>query len=125
MIICSQLQKMLRDLRADGKTNRELAEIAGISHAHINRLLNGPPENLLKVKLETLLRLFPELEKCITHDSICAPSGIGIANGDHATVNNYGNADALRTAIISAVLDSGIHPECIVRICQIIRDTNP
>lgn len=53
--------------------------------------------------------------------NISSPNSV--VTGGNATFNNYGNADALRTAIISAILDSSIHPECIVKVCKIIRDT--
>ena len=53
------LQNLLKARRSAGQTNQHIADIAGCTQQHINRLLNRNPELFGKVKLETLLRLFP------------------------------------------------------------------
>lgn len=56
-----RLHSDLKSRSLHGMTNRELALMANISQQHINRLLNGPPSQLGKLRAETLLELFPRV----------------------------------------------------------------
>lgn len=85
------LQEALKAMRAAGKTNQEIADLAGVSQQHINRLLNGSADALGKVKLETLVRLFPRIFENIDQSSANI-HGIGVNSGNHATVNIHNGA---------------------------------
>ena len=59
------LHKNLKSRSLHGMTNRELALMANTSQPHINRLLNGSPSQLGKLKAETLLGLFPKIKELL------------------------------------------------------------
>jgi transcriptional regulator with XRE-family HTH domain len=88
------LQDLLRKKRARGATNQEMAGAADISQPHINRLLNGPAENLGKVKLETLVRLFPQEFARVAETRVVA-----IASGSGSAASVHGNATAAPVAL--------------------------
>ena len=113
------LQILLRAYRDKGMTNQAIADMGGLTHGHVNRLLNGPSSNLGKVKLETLVKLFPELFTSIVQN-VHADNGIGIANGDYATVNNAQSLDALRLEK-SILDDDGICDSCKIKVLKLLK----
>lgn len=122
MNIQELLQSWLVSLYNSGKTDEELAEMAGTSRAHINRLRHGtfPFE---KVKLETLLKLFPnmriELGDTITARQSAVNNG---TNNGSMTVNNQttGGSEPLKSALRSAVLKSDMCSDCKVKILTML-----
>lgn len=83
-----------------------------------------------KVKLETLLKLFPNLRIDIGDTSVTSERSAvntGTNNGS-MTVNNHQGADrsaALKAAIISALADSDMDAESIVKAIRIVKDAEP
>ena len=118
------LQDLLKQRRAGGQTNQQMADVADTSHQHINRLLNGKPEQFGKVKLETLLRLFPSFfAPCLnggattnlTNSNGNAISNSGIAISSHQT--DVLQKEQLVTAILN---DEGICDACKVRVLKLL-----
>ena len=58
------LTNLIKKLYQNGKTDKEIGEIAGCSHAHINYIRNGQ-RNIENSSLDLILRLFPELDGVI------------------------------------------------------------
>ena len=122
MNIQELLQSWLVSLYNSGKTDEELAKMAGTSRPHINRLRHGtfPFE---KVKLETLLRLFPnmriELGDTITTSHSAVNNG---TNNGSMTVNNQTTAELepLKSALRSAILKSDMCSDCKVKILTML-----
>lgn len=123
MNIQELLQSWLVSLYNSGKTDEELAEMAGTSRAHINRLRHGtfPFE---KVKLETLLKLFPNMRIELGDTITARQSAVntGTVNGS-MTVNNQGRADAadLKSSIRKALIKTdGMCDACKLKAIDII-----
>lgn len=122
MNIQELLQSWLVSLYNGGKTDEELAEMAGTSRVHINRLRHGkfPFE---KVKLETLLKLFPnmriELGDTITASHSAVNNG---TNNGSMTVNNQttDGSEPVKSALRSAVLKSDMCSDCKVKILTLL-----
>lgn len=78
----------LKEEYAKGITQEELGKRAGISHAHVNRLLNGR-SSFATLKLETLLKLLPSARLAV---------GSPLHGGNIQSVNGNGNIIAGRDA---------------------------
>ena len=88
----------LKKQAASGATNKELAAQAGCSQQRINQLLNSG--GLEKVKLETLLRLFPNMR--ITLDGMATAATDEEAAellGLFRTLNSAGRAHFVKLTI--------------------------
>ena len=116
------LQNWLVSQYNEGKTDEELADIAGCTRVHINRLRHGkfPME---KVKLETLLKLFPNLRISLDGSPITATNSAvnaGVNNGS-MTIHAAGEADQIKSSLRSAILKSdGICDSCKVKILTLL-----
>ncbi len=121
MNIQELLQSWLVSQYNSGKTDEELAEMAGCTRVHINRLRHGKFP-MSKVKLETLLKLFPNLHIELG-DSITAPNSAvntGTNNGT-MTVNNQMKADSeWKSALIAALNKSDMCDTCFRKAVRII-----
>lgn len=122
MNLQEMLQNWLIAQYNEGKTDEELANIAGCTRVHINRLRHGkfPME---KVKLETLLKLFPNIHISLDGSPITATNSAvnaGVNNGN-MTVHAV-NGDAIKNAITSKLVDSDMCSDCIVKAIKIIKE---
>lgn len=122
MNLQEMLQNWLVALYNEGKTDEELADMAGCTRVHINRLRHGkfPME---KVKLETLLKLFPNIRISLDGSPITATNSAvnaGVNNGN-MTVHAV-NGDAIKNAITSKLVDSDMCSDCIVKAIKIIKE---
>ena len=79
MNIYDSCRQALKEEYAKGITQEELGKRAGISHAHINRLLNGR-SSFANLKMETMLKLLPNAS---------------ITVGDMSIVNNGTNSGVI------------------------------
>lgn len=120
MDIFKKLQAELRRMRSEGATNEELGRRAGVSHAHINRLLNGDSEKFEKLSLGTALRLFPDLARLLEDSGRITQ-----------TVTNVRDSKISQTATTSPGLSSladsvlcadGLCDSCRVRVLRLIRE---
>ena len=111
----------LKELRQE-MTQQEMAKKAGCSQSYINHLLNNSADNLANVRLDILLRLFPELFYSIIQKSQ-VENGIGISNGDNATVNTtIQSGTFLKDNLLSAVLDDDtICDKCKVKVLKLLK----
>lgn len=118
------LQNCLNEKYKSGLTDEELAQIAGCTRVHINRLRHGkfPIE---KVKLETLLRLFPDMRITLGGTDITASNSAvntGTNNGSMTvTVASSGDVEDIKRRILDALADSDMCDECIGKAHRIIR----
>jgi len=122
MDIFQYFQQRLRELRDSGLTNREIAEKAGVTHSHINRMLNKDTSFIETVGLRTLVRLFPDIFEMI----LCQSGQTAIANGGSVAINGNNNIVATLAAekqrFANEVLDDDkMCAECKVRVLQMLK----
>lgn len=82
MDIYTQLRDLLQREYARGATDQEIADRLGCSQAQINNLRNGK-RSFAKMRLETVLKLFPKLS--------IALDGIPIHGAAVTAINSNGN----------------------------------
>ena len=112
------IYKRLRELRNE-MTQQEMAKKAGCAQSYINHILNSPPDTLATVRLDILLKLFPELFASVVQN-VHADNGIGIANGDYATVNNTQSYDSIQLER-SILDDDDICDKCKVKVLKLLK----
>ncbi|MBQ7178866.1 MAG: hypothetical protein IJS08_15730 [Victivallales bacterium] len=113
------LKQHLWDKKHAGQTDRALAKQAGVTHSYINMLANGPAEDFKKVKFETLVRLFPEIfDSLLAHQTVSANGTNAVAAANSTINNNTKGPDY--TAILAAVMNTDICPECAVKVSKAI-----
>lgn len=108
-----------------GQTNQQIANIAGCTQQHINRLLNGKPEQIGKVKLETLLKLFPAFfAPCLSggaKTTLNNSNGNAIANNGTAIVSQLDGALPKEQVVTAILNDDKICDTCKVRVLKILQ----
>ncbi len=125
----SNLQQKLRDERNSGETNQTMADKAGISQSHMNRLLNGDAGQIGSLKFDTVLKLFPEIKTILEREL----GGQGAhqtasANGDGAAASVGGIAIAggaipdYQRVMNTIIDDQTICDTCKIRVLKIIKD---
>ena len=118
------LQAMQDELKREsalGTTNKEMGIRAGCSQQRINQLIHDG--GFEKVKLETLLKLFPNIRISLDGSPITATNSAinaGVNNGN-MTVHAV-NGDAIKNAITSKLVDSDMCSDCIVKAIKIIKE---
>lgn len=118
------LQAMQDELKREsalGTTNKEMGIRAGCSQQRINQLIHDG--GFEKVKLETLLKLFPNIHISLDGSPITATNSAvnaGVNNGN-MTVHAV-NGDAIKNAITSKLVDSDMCSDCIVKAIKIIKE---
>ena len=121
------LQDLLKQRRAEGQTNQQMADVADTSHQHINRLLNGKPEQFGKVKLETLLRLFPSFfAPCLSggvKTTLTNSNGNAIANNGTAIVSPQDDLLKKEQLVTAILNDDGICDACKVRVLKLLQNS--
>lgn len=96
--IFEHLRMILEGMYQNGKTDQEIADLLGCSQSQINHLRNGK-RSFAKMRLETLLRLFPNMR--ITLDGMATAATDEEAAellGLFRTLNSAGRAALLGTA---------------------------
>lgn len=115
------LQDELKKQSAAGSTNKEMADRAGCSQQRINQLLNQG--GFEKVKLETLLKLFPGMRITLGGTDITATYSAvnaGVNNGS-MTIHAAGEENKIKSSLRSAILKSdGICDACKVKILTLL-----
>lgn len=115
------MQDELKRESASGTTNKEMGIRAGCSQQRINQLIHDG--GFEKVKLETLLKLFPNIRISLDGTPITATNSAvnaGVNNGN-MTVHAV-NGDAVKNAITSKLVDSDMCSDCIVKAIKIIKE---
>ncbi|MBQ7178186.1 MAG: helix-turn-helix transcriptional regulator [Victivallales bacterium] len=125
------LQQNLRVMRDNGMTNEEIAKKGGISQSYVNLLLNKSPDQFKKIKIETLMLLFPDIFNELVKSSGATSVGNAVANatpvhGNATAINGNVTQSALDGPLLdqlqSAILDDGkMCAECKVRVLQLIK----
>ncbi|MBQ7178484.1 MAG: helix-turn-helix transcriptional regulator [Victivallales bacterium] len=115
------IYQRLKELRNE-MTQQEMAKKAGCAQSYINHILNNPADCLANVRLDILLRLCPELFSNIIQNGQ-VENGIGISNGNNATVNTTIHSSTFaREKLSSAVLDDdSICDACKVKILKLLK----
>lgn len=108
----------------EGQTNQQIANIAGCSQQHINRLLNGDASQFGKVKLETLLKLFPAFfAPCLSggaKTTLNNSNGNAIANNGTAIVSRPDGAFQKEQVVTAILNDDTICDTCKVRVLKLL-----
>ena len=120
MTIYETIRSRLTELRSTGKTDRELADIAGCTQQQINRMINKPVEYLETVSLKTIVRLFPDLFS----SAKATANGTGAAAAINGTAigGNNNQADKVLNDLESGVLDDEqICDKCKIRVLRLIK----
>lgn len=110
-----------------GQTNQQIANIAGCTQQHINRLLNGKPEQIGKVKLETLLKLFPAFfAPCLSGSvktTLTNSNGNAIATNNGTAIVSQPEGAFPKEQVVTAILnDDKICDTCKVRILKLLNN---
>ena len=126
MTIFEQLQAILRKERDSGSTNQSIGDRVGLSHAHINRLLNGSADRIESLKFGTVLKLFPGLIRIVDKDGQISQTnspGAVVAIGENSIANTKSNDNIkLNNQLMSNILnDDEICDSCKVRILKILQ----
>lgn len=115
------MQIELKKESASGTTNKEMGLRAGCSQQRINQLIHDG--GFEKVKLETLLKLFPNLRISLDGSPITATNSAvnaGVNNGS-MTIHAAGAADQIKSSLRAAILKSdGICDACKVKILTLL-----
>lgn len=122
MDLFDELLQRLRSERAQGVTNREMAERAGLSQQHINGILNGK-RPLKGMSIESIIRLFPGLKITLDKSAMNLGNvrdGVGAAAGPVTlTVNPTSEADL--TAAADRIMESDMCDACKVKAWKLLR----
>lgn len=62
MNLAEQIEQALRQQKMQGKTQTELSELNGISQSHVQRILANPGKKIRGLKVETIMKMFPDAE---------------------------------------------------------------
>lgn len=117
--ILKLLQDDLKQENYSGITYETIGARAGISKAHVGKLINDPPnERLAKLALGKALLLFPKLQKAYevqyarnaSQANISSPQAIS-AGGNVEVHNNHCNDSAKLERLASFVLASSLPDE--------------
>lgn len=118
------LQELLKQRRSNGETNQRIADTAGVKQPHINRLLNGDASQFGKVKLETLLKLFPAFfAPCLSggaKTTLNNSNGNAIANNGTAIVSQPDGALQKEQVVTAILNDDKICDTCKVRVLKLL-----
>ncbi len=121
-----KFQQILRERRNQGETDEAIARTANTSHQHINRLINGSPEQFAKVKFETMLKLFPGIIRIMERDGQINQNnspGAAAAIGGNATAQNESDLSRYRGRLMESIIDNnGICDSCKVKVLKILKD---
>ncbi len=137
MDIYTQLRDKLRLEYDHGATDQEIADRLGCSHQQVNRLRNGT-RTFSKMRLETLLKLFPKLTIALdgmpihgtTVTTINGGNGNIIAhdvNGNNITLPATvcaGEIENFRSGLLHGFIDLEIDDATKVTILRFVRDFN-
>jgi len=118
-----RLQRILKERRDNGETNEEIARTAEISHQHVNRLLNGSPDQFAKLQFGTILKLFPGIvqfeDQKGGHISQNNSPGAAASIGGSAIANFYAD---FRQQLMSDILnDDSICDACKVKVLKLLQ----
>ena len=122
MDIIESLNRLISDKYHNGMTDDEIANELGCSHQQINHLRNGR-RSFAKMKLETVLRLFPNIRISLDSSPITATTSAvnaGINNGSMTVHNGSSSSESLKSAIRSAILSSDMCSDCKVKILTLM-----
>jgi transcriptional regulator with XRE-family HTH domain len=138
MDIYTELRNFLQTEYAKGATDQEIADRLGCSQQQVNHLRNGK-RSFSKMRLETLLKLFPKLS--IALDGVALHgNAIGTVNGNGNNIvtahDSQGNVfhlttdgnlcqdevESFRGSLLQGVLDLDIDDTSKVAILRFVRD---
>ncbi len=133
MCIDDICREALREEYDKGTTQADLGKRAGISHAHVNRLLNGR-STFSNLKLETMLKLLPQASITLSGSQVINNgSNHGIvaasAHGNSIVANNGGShqdaspcqLESFRAALIMELLNLEIDPASLTEVLRAVR----
>lgn len=103
-----RLQQLLRDRRNQGETNEAIAKSADTSQQHINRLLNGSPEQFEKLKFGTVLKLFPGMIRLVEPNGQISQTnspGAAAAIGGNASVQTKDEKEEYSRRVMDAIIN--------------------
>lgn len=122
MDIYELLMDFLQTQYNNGKTETEIANDTGLSQQQVNALRNKK-RSFAKMRLETLLRMFPNIRISLDGSPITATNSAvnaGVNNGS-MTIHAAGEADQIKSSLRSAILKSdGICDACKVKILTLL-----
>lgn len=122
MDIYELLMDFLQTQYNNGKTETEIANDTGLSQQQVNALRNKK-RSFAKMRLETLLRMFPNIRISLDGSPITATNSAvnaGVNNGS-MTIHAAGEADQIKSSLRSAILKSdGICDSCKVKILTLL-----
>lgn len=106
------------------KTDADLAKLAGCSREHINKLRNGKFP-FTKVKLETLLRLFPELHLVLGgvdfRGDVHNDGNIGPNSGTQSVMIMTGGGPDISAELRRAILScKSLCPNCALTVLSLM-----
>lgn len=125
MNIYDTCREALKVEYAKGITQAELGKRAGISHAHVNRLLNGR-SSFATLKMETMLKLLP-MAKITVGDMHVINNGEnhGYIGGVMEAPEVYlpgGEAEAFRSGVIMEIIDLEIEMAAKDAVLRVLRN---
>ena len=123
MTIFEFLHKKLREMSDQGISDAELGKRAGVSQQQINRMLNDPiEERFAKTSFKTIVCLFPDFFNALMKNQSVSANGtnaVAATNIQDSTINNSATSPDY-TAILTAVMNADICPECAVKVSKAI-----
>ncbi|MDY0176188.1 MAG: helix-turn-helix transcriptional regulator [Lentisphaeria bacterium] len=131
MDIYKQLRDLLQHEYARGATDQEIADRLGCSGQQINRLRNGK-RSFAKMRLETVLKLFPKLSIALDGIPIHGAAVTAITNGNgnivagrdaHAYAGRCTDEiEAFRSGLMQGLIDIELDDSAKVQMLRFIRD---
>lgn len=123
MELYKHLKELLQEKYDSGMTDKEIADEIGVSQQQINSLRKGR-RSFEKMRLETLFRLFPDIQISLNGSPITANNSAVVAGDNNGSMTIHAatpSTQAMKDAAVSALLDSDMCPECIIKACKIIK----
>lgn len=122
MDIYELLMDFLQTQYNNGKTETEIANDTGLSQQQVNALRNKK-RSFAKMRLETLLRMFPNIRISLDGSPITATNSAvnaGVNNGN-MTIHAVGDGERLKSSLRSAILKTDdICDKCKVKILTLL-----
>lgn len=121
MGISTTVQEHLREERVAGKTFQAIADSHHIAQSYVVDLINGK-RPIDGISLGVFDRMFPHATVDLDGRSIIASRVASPGDGD-ITYSNGDRSEALRSAIIGAIIDLDIEPDVLAKVLKTIKNT--
>lgn len=121
-MITSTIEKTIRAEYAAGKTQADLAAMLGTTDAYVNMLLSGK-RAFGGLTLARIDRMFPRATVDLDGRSSIIASRVASPGDGDITYSPGDKSEALRSAIIAAMIDLDIPPECLAKVLKTIKNT--